>query len=261
MSGNCLRNASNEIVTTEWEDIQYKHGNKVGKYATQEEEINRQKQMTDMIEEAIDNYDPLEHRTMEELDEMLQEDGRGDDDEDAVVAYRRLRRQEMLEKQQGHRFDGIRMITKPEYVDEVSKAAEGVWVVCLLIEEGNVKCMKLMKPMGEVAEQHPNVKFVSIKSTDAVENFPKANLPCVLMYNSGEMKRQLVGLQAWAEEGRNPTVDSVESALRLAGPLRSAKPRSSSDSEDEDDEDEVERGPSAMGRQGRQSGRSKFSLM
>eukprot|EP01059_Diplonema_ambulator_P016811 TRINITY_DN28790_c0_g1_i1.p1 TRINITY_DN28790_c0_g1~~TRINITY_DN28790_c0_g1_i1.p1 ORF type:complete len:261 (+),score=91.24 TRINITY_DN28790_c0_g1_i1:55-837(+) len=260
MAGNCLRTATNEIVTTEWEDIQYKFGNKVGKYATQEEEIQRQK-MKDMIEQAIDEYDPLENRNMDELNEMLEEDGLADEDEDAIQKYRRLRRQEMLEQQKGQRFDGIRHITKQEYVSEVSKAAEGVWVVCMLIEEGHVGCMQLMKAMADVAERNQTVKFVSIKSTDAVQNFPKGNLPCVLIYHSSELMKQLVGLQAWTEQGRNPSVESVEETLRIAGPLRSKRAKASSDSEEDSEQEEEERAPSAIGRQTRQSGKSKFSLM
>eukprot|EP01061_Rhynchopus_euleeides_P032670 TRINITY_DN5434_c0_g1_i1.p1 TRINITY_DN5434_c0_g1~~TRINITY_DN5434_c0_g1_i1.p1 ORF type:complete len:262 (+),score=117.60 TRINITY_DN5434_c0_g1_i1:107-892(+) len=260
MAGNCLRTATNEIVTTEWEDIQYKHGNKVGAYATQEEEILRQKTMKDMIEEAIDNYDPLENRTVEQLDEMLQEDGRGDDDEDALVAYRRKRREEMLEKQRGKRFGNIRHITKSQYVDEVSKAGDDLWVLCMLIEEGDDSCNWLLRIMGEVADRQPQIKIVSIKSTDAIANFPKQLLPTVLVYQSGVMQRQLNGLQAFgAGNGSNPTVEDTEALLRKLGPLRGALRED--DSEGEQDEDEEEREARTAGTMRSAGGRSKFSLM
>ncbi|KAJ9442958.1 Viral IAP-associated factor-like protein [Diplonema papillatum] len=262
MAGNCMRTANNDITTTEWEDIQYKFGNKVGKYATQEEEIQQQK-MKDIIEEAIVSYDPLESRTVEQLDEMLEEDGRADNDEDVLVAYRRQRKAEMLARQQGSVFGSIRHITKPEYVDVITKAGEGIWVLVLLVEEGDDHSSMLLRIMGEVAERHPHLKFVSIKSTDAIATFPKANLPTVLLYNTGDMKKQITGLQAWAEDGtkKNPTVESVEDHLRILGPLRNVKrTEEDGDGEDEDEEEDDTRGPSATGRVMRESGKSKFSL-
>ena len=39
----------------------------VGAYVQQEEQILQQKQMKDLIEDALDNYDPLENRTIDEV--------------------------------------------------------------------------------------------------------------------------------------------------------------------------------------------------
>eukprot|EP01060_Flectonema_neradi_P019835 TRINITY_DN27352_c0_g1_i1.p1 TRINITY_DN27352_c0_g1~~TRINITY_DN27352_c0_g1_i1.p1 ORF type:complete len:259 (+),score=59.57 TRINITY_DN27352_c0_g1_i1:65-841(+) len=258
MAGNCLRTANDEIVTTEWEDIQYKFGNKVGKYATREEEIRQQKEMKDIIENVIDNYDPLENRTVEQLDEMLQEDGRGDDDEDALVAYRRARRMEELERQRGTKFGSIRHITKSEYVSEVSKAGEDIWVLCLLIEEGNAHCEYLLRIMSDIAERNSALKIVSIKSTDAIDKFPASHLPTVLVYHSGEMKKQITTLKPWCKTEARPTLEEVEDYLRTIGPLRNARRVVESDSEEEEEEDR--RAPAA-GRIGRATGKSKFSLV
>eukprot|EP01062_Namystynia_karyoxenos_P069270 TRINITY_DN64798_c0_g1_i1.p1 TRINITY_DN64798_c0_g1~~TRINITY_DN64798_c0_g1_i1.p1 ORF type:complete len:287 (+),score=128.17 TRINITY_DN64798_c0_g1_i1:87-863(+) len=258
MAGNCLRTASNDIVTTEWEDVQYKFGNKVGKYATQEEEIKQQKLMKSLVDDIIENYDPLEHRTAEELDQMLEEDGRADDDEDAVIRYRRQRRQEMLEQQRGQRHGSVRHITKPEYVNEVSKAGEGVWVVVVLVEEGHEQSDALRRACTEAAERNPTVKFVTIRSTDAIENFPRKHLPTVLLYINGEMRKQIVGSEAWG--GLHPSAEQVEGALRRFGPLADTRAAHKEESDDSEEE-ERERAPAASGPARRGGGRSKFSIV
>eukprot|EP01065_Artemidia_motanka_P015571 TRINITY_DN1932_c0_g1_i1.p1 TRINITY_DN1932_c0_g1~~TRINITY_DN1932_c0_g1_i1.p1 ORF type:complete len:258 (+),score=112.58 TRINITY_DN1932_c0_g1_i1:70-843(+) len=257
MAGNCMRTANGDLVTTEWEDVQHKFGNEVGKYATHAKELEEQR-LRKLVEDVVDSYDPLEHRSMKELDEMLEQDGLGDDDEAAIVRFRELRRREMLEQQQGKRHGSVRHITKSEYVAEVSNASEDVWVVCLLFEEGHQECDALRRALGEAAELHPAVKFVTIRSTDAIEKFPRRNLPTVLLYHGGEMKRQLVGMDAWG--GGMPSADDVQTALRRLGPLRDARRTGDSDDDDEEEE-ETERGPAASGPAVRGGGRSRFSIL
>ena len=198
------------------------------------------------------------HPSPSQLDEMLEEDGRGDDDEDALVAYRQKRRNEMLEKQRGTRFGGLRHITKPQYVDEVTNAGEGIWVLCLLMEEGHDACDKLRRIMEEVADRHPSLKIVTIKSTDAIDRFPPSLLPTALVYQSGSMQRQINGLQAFGPgNGANASLEATETLLRKLGPLRGM--RQDSESEDEDEEEGEARTAGTMRSCGGRT--SKFSLM
>ena len=164
----------------------------------------------------------------------------------------------MQEKQKGTRFGGIRHITKPQYVDEITKAGEGIWVLVLLVEEGHKECEYLLRIMNEVADRNPHLKIVSIKSTDAINNFPKEQLPTCLVYQSGSMSRTVNGIKAWAPgPGQNPTVESVEESLRKQGPLRGERAGDDSDDEDEEEDDRETRTAGVQ----RQVGRSKFSLM
>jgi len=253
MAGNCLRTANNELVTSEWEEIQYKHGNKVGKYATHEEELKQQREMKKFVENFVAEYDPLENRTVEELDKMLEEDGLGDEDEDAIVRYREQRRREMLERQRGQRHGSVRHIAKNEYVSQVNGAGEGVWVVLMLVEEGQPDCDALRRACTEAAERLPRIKFLTIKSTDAIENFPRERLPMVLLYRDGEMQRQVDGMAPWG--GKRPSSEDIESALRRLGPLRGERKVDSDDEEEE--EEEKERAPIGVPRRGG----NKFSIM
>jgi len=247
-----MRTANKDLVTSEWEDIQYKHGNKVGKYATHEEELKQQKEMKKFVEDFVADYDPLENRTVEELDKMLEEDGLADEDEDAIVQYREQRRQEMLERQRGQRHGGVRQIAKSEYISEVNRAGDGVWVVLLLVEEGHNDCDALLRACTEAADRNPLIKFLTIKSTDAIENFPRDQLPKVLFYYEEKMQRQIDGMAAWG--GKRPTCENIETALRRLGPLRGERKE---DSDDEGEDDEEERAP--IGVPGR--GGNRYSIM
>jgi len=250
-----LRTANNDLVTSEWEDIQYKHGNKVGKYATHEEELKQQREMKKFVENFVADYDPLENRNVEELDKMLEEDGLADEDEDAIVRYREQRRAEMLERQRGQRHGGVRQITKSEYISEVNRAGDGVWVVLLLIEEGHMDCDALLRACTEAAERNPRIKFLTIKSTDAIENFPRDQLPKVLLYFEEQMQRQVDGMAPWG--GKNPTCEDIEAALRRLGPLRGERKEVDSDDEAEDEEEQRERAPIGVPRRGG----NRFSIM
>lgn len=255
MAGNCMRTANNDLVTSEWEDVQYKFGNKTGKYATHEAELKQQKAMKALVEDFVADYNPLEHRTVEELDKMLEEDALGDEDEDAIVRYREQRRQEMLERQRGQRHVGVRRIAKSEYISEVNRAGEGVWVVLLLIEEGHADCDALLRGCTEAAERNPRIKFLTIKSTDAIENFPRAELPKVLLYFEEKMHRQVDGMMPWGS--KTPSCEDIEEALRRLGPLRGEKKAAASDDEDEDEEEERERAPVGVPRRGG----NRYSIM
>ncbi|EPY27682.1 hypothetical protein AGDE_04367 [Angomonas deanei] len=77
----------------------------------------------------------------------------------------------------------------------------------------------MLKIMQTVAQKHPDVKFVSIVSTEAIPNFPDKHVPCVLLYHKRELVRQMTTLDPW-KHGRNFDVGSVESVLASNGVIQ-----------------------------------------
>ena len=55
----------------------------------------------------------------------------------------------------------------------------------------------------QLAAKFDNVKFVSIPSTSAIENWPAENLPSIFCYRYGKMQHQLIGIESMGGFGVN----------------------------------------------------------
>ena len=123
------RSADGRIRTTEWEDIQYKHGNKVGKYQTLEAEIIAQKLMDSHPNVLLKAYDPIAEKVEDkaarggfDVDHGGNIDDVSSDDDDALAVLRKRRLQEM--KTQAAKSHGaLRHIAGSEYVAEITEGS------------------------------------------------------------------------------------------------------------------------------------------
>lgn len=224
------RSADNRIRTTEWEDVQYRYGNRVGKYQTHEVEILAQ-QLGDMHEDdALKAYDPDEERVAAKMErggyEMVDSKKEGvaavadsDDEDDALAAIRRKRLQELQQRQANERFGTLRHVAGSDYVKEVTEASVQNWVVAVLIKPGNSECEALLTVMRSVAQRQREVKFVSMVSVEAIPTFPDRHLPCVLMYHDKILKNQITLLDPWKDR-KELNVATVERALQRCGVLK-----------------------------------------
>jgi hypothetical protein len=77
----------------------------------------------------VEGYDPLEEKKLDELEEM--ED---DFDEDFLKEYKEKRLKELKEYAALHKFGTLMEINKQEFVQEVTKAPKGVYVVLHLYQ-------------------------------------------------------------------------------------------------------------------------------
>lgn len=244
------RSADNRIRTTEWEDIQYKHGNRVGKYQTQELEILTQRLADKHQNAGLRSYDPQQERLSARYEQLSDEDddcnspgsskqlelsrsGRGnsdvvtapydaedDDGNDDDVALMRLRRQrlrEMKEQEARNCFGVLRHIAGSDYIAEVTEASQHNWVVAALVKPAHNECEVLLNLLRAVAQKQRAIKFVSIISTEAIPAFPDKHLPCVLLYHNKSLVQQITGLDAWRRPGVELGVMTVECNLRQRG--------------------------------------------
>lgn len=255
------------LHTTEWEDIQYQFGNRVGKYETHEEEILWRKASKDP---AVSNrnlaiYDPKkekseyfrycmdegsssadeetssdEEETKGEVESVLDQkdtkkvttDITEEEDESSVLEKIRKKRLDELKKgllETAVNAGCLRSVSGSAYVKEVTEESVRFWVVAILVQPGESNCEALLSAMRTVAQRQRAVKFVSMVYTEVVgPTFPVQHLPCVLLYRHGKMQQQLTGPDHWKVR-REMNCDQIEKTLRFFGVLSS-----------EDDESEKE---------------------
>eukprot|EP00943_MAST-04B_sp_MAST-4B-sp1_P004150 g4150.t1 len=192
--------------TTEWEDILIKKG------IIEEKEENRllreEKELQKLVEEAVEEFDPLENQSLKKLDKLANESEEYSDDR-IIEEYRKKRIEALKQKKQAARFgNGVKHIKKSDFVREVTDASQKNWVVLLLFKDPHDECAVLGNCMEVLSKKFSNVSFLRIVSTECVENFPDKNLPCLIMYHKGEMQHQTVGLSSFG--GIRMTPDHLE---------------------------------------------------
>lgn len=138
--------------------------------------------VSDLDGKNLDNLD------LDELDEL--ED---DEDEAVLLEYRRKRIAEMQAAASKARFGTVREISGQDYIDEVNKAGEGIWVVLHLYKQGIPHCALINRFLTELAQRYPETKFVKSIASTCIPNFPESNLPSIFIYFEGQLRKQIIG--------------------------------------------------------------------
>jgi len=169
---------------------------------------------------------------LDELDE-LEDDVANDDDEERMLAkFRAARIAEMKKEALKARFGTIETLARDEFIPKVKIASTNggvdgkpMFVIVELYREGLERSALTSKAISELAERHPDVKFVRMVSDQCIQGWPDSRVPSIIVYFNGEMKEQLIGLP----ECGNGKVQNLARILWQCGVL--PKP-------DEDDEGE-----------------------
>ncbi|WAR16494.1 PDCL3-like protein [Mya arenaria] len=114
---------------------------------------------------------------------------------------------EMRETQQRSKFGEVREISKSDWVTEVNKAGEGIWVIVHVFKDGIPLCKLMNQHLSNLARKFPQTKFLRSVSSLCIPNYPDKNLPTVFVYLEGDMKKQFVGPLAFG--GMNIKQDGV----------------------------------------------------
>lgn len=178
-------------------------------------------QIQAMIDEAIDKRTDLnngrtkkiEDMNMDELDEL--EDS---EDEEVLERYRQQRIAEMRAFAEKAKFGNVREISGQDYVSEVTKAGDGIWVVLHLYANGVPLCALIHNHMQQLAVRFPQTKFLRSIATTCIPNFPEKNLPTIFVYHEGQMKKQFIG--PLELRGEKLTLDELEFMLGQVGALQ-----------------------------------------
>ncbi|KAK9932866.1 hypothetical protein M0R45_020088 [Rubus argutus] len=194
-----------EGASTQWDDIQRKLGNLPAKPPA-----FKPLSFTPAEDEASVPKDKswIDDKNEQDLEDL--EDDPDLDDDRFLEEYRKKRLSELREAAKVARFGSVVPISGSDFVREVSQAPPDVWVVVILYKEGIAECGLLMQCLEDLATKYPATKFVKIISTDCIPNYPDRNLPTLLVYNSGAVKANHVGLRSF---GRRCTPEGVALVL------------------------------------------------
>lgn len=198
---------------TEWNDVLRAKG--IIPEKPKEKEINEE-EIISMMEKTIklkSGVKEMEDMTLDELDELEDEE-----EERILEQYRKARMAEIKALQAKSNFGDVRDISAEDYVSQVNKAGEGIFVVLHLYKQGIPLCALINQYLVNLAMRFPTVKFLRSISTTCIPNYPDHNLPTIFVYYEGEMKTQLAGPQFF--RGMNMTADEFEFILGQTGAIK-----------------------------------------
>lgn len=208
------RKMQNPNEDTEWNDVLRAKG--IIPEKPKEKEVNEE-DIVQMMEKAIVDKSKatkdLGEMNLDELDELEDEE-----EERILEEYRKARMAEMKALQAKSNYGDVREISAQDYVDQVNKAGEGVWVVLHLYKQGIPLCALINQYLTRLAAQNPTVKFLKSISTTCIPNYPDRNLPTLFVYFEGEMKTQLAGPHNF--RGMNMTAEEFEFILGKTGAIK-----------------------------------------
>jgi len=190
-------------AATEWEEILIQHGIRK---AAPRAETEDEKQLREI--ERLQEQDVLGKKSLKQLDALEDQV-----EEDTLEAYRAKRVQQLKDKAKREKFGAVFQIYESDYKKQVTEASAepGVWVVVHLFSAVSDESGILSQCMDVLARKFKAVKFVKIKASEAIRNYPESKCPTVLLYTKGDLAQQLVGPGLFG--GVNATPNSVEWAL------------------------------------------------
>ncbi|XP_003471764.1 phosducin-like protein 3 [Cavia porcellus] len=199
---------------TEWNDILRKKRILPSKESLQDLEKEAEEEEERILQQSV--VKTYEDMTLEELEDN--EDEFNEEDERAIEMYRQQRLAEWKATQLRNKFGEVLEISGKDYVQEVTKAGEGLWVVLHLYKQGIPLCALINQHFSGLARKFPDVKFIKAISTTCIPNYPDRNLPTIFIYREGDIKAQFIGPLVFG--GMNLTRDELEWKLAKAGAVR-----------------------------------------
>ncbi|UYV65047.1 PDCL3 [Cordylochernes scorpioides] len=122
---------------------------------------------------------------------------------------RKKRIEEMKLAAMKARFGEVVEISGEDYVSQVNKAGEGIWVVLHLYKPGIPACKVINYHLQQLAQKFPTTKFLRSVSTVCIPNFPDAHLPAIFVYCNGELRIQMVGPSHFQETLKLPELEWI----------------------------------------------------
>jgi hypothetical protein len=123
----------------------------------------------------------------------IQEDGDFADSR-MINAYRQQRLNELKDAAFRNRFGEVVDIVKNDWVREVTEGSNKCTVIVHLYEDCITECNVMDEALKQLAPKFKYLKFLRIKSTSAIENWPERNLPTLFVYEEGSLKTQVLTL-------------------------------------------------------------------
>merc|ERR1711879_162989 len=152
----------------------------------------------------------------ENLDEVNLSDL--DDDDEFIEMYKQQRIKQLQAQLAKNKFGNVIEITGIDYVDQVNKAGDDIWVILHLYRDGVQLCNIINHHLQSLARKFPASKFIKSVATTCIPNYPDRNLPTLFVYFNGEMKAQIIGPNTFSN---NLSQDQLEWCLKEIGAVQS----------------------------------------
>jgi len=189
--------------------------------------------------------DPLDQLKAKEKDKQLAKqkkkgsdsdsDSDLDDEDEEFLAKLRAERIKQIETVRGSMplFGSYDKQTFDEFAAFVKSVHELTYVVCVLYEINHLPCARLHAALEDIASQFTHVRFVRVKSTEAIKGYSAAGIPTMLIYRGGKMVKDFIRVHdlfsaeiTTAEVVRFLTAGKI--LQETTGGLLDAKPKSAS---------------------------------
>ncbi|KAA0190814.1 Phosducin like 3 [Fasciolopsis buskii] len=161
----------------------------------------------------------LESLTVDQLQKRIElaEDEADEEDAKFLEQYRRKRLAMMQEEAAKAKYGYVREISKAEWKSEVTDAGD-VYVVIHIAQNGHPICALVDTHLTSLARKFPDVKFLRGEACLCIPNYPESNLPSLLIYQSGDLKHQLIGPESVG--GKTVSAKGLEWRLGQLGVLK-----------------------------------------
>ena len=199
--------------TTEWEDALIKHGiiSESEENVKLKEQQQAEETAVEIAKEIIKNFCPLDGATLQEIDDIAEDEEEFADDRATIEKYREQRLAALKAKRAGAVYTGgYKLIGRGDFVREVTEESQkpGVWVVLHLFTDDNAECVALHQALELLADKYMACRFLKIIGHHCIEGYPVENLPTLILYNQGECQHHIIGGKQWS--GVHATSDTVE---------------------------------------------------
>ncbi|KAK9702932.1 Proteolipid protein 2 [Basidiobolus ranarum] len=198
---------------TEWNDILRAKG-----IIPPKDEITED-QVMDALEEIIAeaNSKKLDEKDLDELDELEDEE-----DERVLLEYRQKRMAEMQAQAEKDVFGELTQISEQDFVKEVTEASKEVSVVVHLFKDQYPACRLMNAHLSTLAQKYKSTKFVKIISDNCIHGYPDQNLPTLLIYVAGDLRKQQIGLLGLGGMSMKP--EDLENLFDTCGAIVRSRP-------------------------------------
>lgn len=160
---------------------------------------------------------PYQRMTLQDLKEA--EDEFDEEDERAIELYRQKRLLEWKSLQKTQVFGELTEIPGDQYINEVTNAREGIWVVIHLYRSGIPMCSVIDNHLGVLARKFPETKFLKANVNSCIPNYHDTHLPTVIVYKNGQIMGHFIGRNEFG--GIHLKVEGLEWKLTEVGAIHS----------------------------------------
>ncbi|KAB8298660.1 hypothetical protein EYC80_000838 [Monilinia laxa] len=197
---------------------------------------------TPLIEEAIIEARRLAHENRLEGKDLDELDALEDEEDDAFLEqYKKQRMAELSSITKKAKHGTVYPLSKPDYQREVTDASQDSPVLVNLTSGlgTNVESRVLTELWRRAAAEFGEVKFCEMRGDMAIEGYPDRNCPTILVYNKGDIVKQVVTLMTMG--GVRVGMAEIDALLIEIGAIKDNDMRVTKRRRDAEDEEEERR--------------------